>query len=86
MERTGRRTQQIRKAGYRASVRKSQFFLKETNRLGLEIDENGINENRNKVAAILDLKASEKTRDLKSFLGDIQYRRTDNKREVLKRM
>ena len=46
---------------------------KGTKWLGHEINENGIKPNEEKVEAILKLKAQENTKDLKSFLGAIQY-------------
>ena len=60
-------------AGYRAKERKSEFFLNKTKWLGHEIDETGIKPNKEKVKAILDLKHSENQKQLKSFLGAIQY-------------
>ena len=41
--------------------------------MGHEIDENGIKPNEEKVVAILKLKPPENTKELKSFLGAIQY-------------
>ena len=41
--------------------------------LGHEIGENGIKPNEEKVEAILKLKPPENTKELKSFLGTIQY-------------
>ena len=84
----------LEKAGYRASKKKSEFFMKETKWLGHEINENGIKPNEEKVEAILKLKAPENTKDLKSFLGAIQYmakflpklsERTDRLRKLLKK-
>ena len=63
----------LEKAGYRASKRKSEFFLKQTKLLGHEIDENGIKPNEEKVEAIQKLKSPNNTKELKSFLGAIQY-------------
>ena len=63
----------LEKAGYRESKRKSQFFINRTKWLGHEIDENGTQPNEEKVEAISKLKAPENTKDLKSFLGVIQY-------------
>ena len=60
-------------AGYRASEQKSEFFLNSTKWLGHEIDETGINPNKEKVKAILELKHPENQKQLKSFLGAIQY-------------
>ena len=86
--------EKLEKAGYRASKKKSEFFMKETKWLGHEINENGIKANEEKMEAILKLKASENTKDLKSFLGAIQYmakilpklsERTDRLRKLLKK-
>ena len=63
----------LEKTGYRASKKKSEFFMIETKWLGHEINENGIKPNEEKVEAIIELKAPENTKDLKSFLGAIQY-------------
>ena len=81
-------------AGYPASERKSEFFLKSTKRLGHEIDETGIKPNKEKVKAILELKHPENQKQLKSFLGAIQYlakflprlsEKTDRLRKLLKK-
>ena len=85
----------LEKAGYRASKKKSEFFMIETNWLGHEINENGIKPNGEKVEAILKLEAPEITKDLKSFPVAIQYmakflpklsERTDRWRKLLKKM
>ena len=84
----------MEKAGYRASKKKSEFFMNETTWLGHEINENGIKQNEEKVDAILKLKAPKNTKDLKLFLWDIQYlakflpklsERTDRLRKLLKK-
>ena len=81
-------------AGYRASERKSEFFLNRTKWLGHEIDETGIEPNEEKVKAIPELKHPENQKQLKSFLGAIQYlakflptlsERTERLRRLLKR-
>ena len=69
--------------------------MNETKWLGHEINENGIKPNEKKVEAIIKLKAPEKnTKDLKSFLGAIQYmakflpklsEQTDRLRKLLKK-
>ena len=53
----------LEKAGYRASKKKSEFFMKQTKWLGHEIDKNGIKPNEENVEAILKLN----TKELKSF-------------------
>ena len=63
----------LQDAGYRASKKKSELFMKKTIWLGNEIDENGIKSNTEKVKAILDLREPENTKQLKSFLGATQY-------------
>ena len=63
----------LKKAGYRASKKKSDFFMNKTKWLGHETNENGIKPNEEKVEAILNLKSPENTKDLKINLGAIQY-------------
>ena len=84
----------LENAGYRASERKSEFFLNKTQWLGHEIDEMGIKPNKEKVKAILELKHPENRKQLKSFLGAIQYlakflprlsERTERLRKLLKK-
>ena len=68
--------------------------MNQTKWLGHEIDENGIKPNEEKVKAILRLKPPENTKELKSFLGAIQFmakflpklsERTDKLRKLLKK-
>ena len=84
----------LEKAGYRASKRKSEFFLKRTKWLGHEIDENGIKPNEENVEAIQKMKSPNNTKELKQFLGAIQYlanflpklsEKTDRLRKLLKK-
>ena len=84
----------LENAGYRASKRNSEFFLNKTKWLGHEIDEMGIKPNKEKVKAILELKHPENQKQLKSFLGAIQYlakflprlsERTERLRKLLKK-
>ena len=84
----------LEKAGYRASEKNSEFFMKQTKWLGHEIDENGIKPNKAKVEAILKLNPQENTKELISFLRAIQYmdkflpklsERTDRLRNLLKK-
>ena len=63
----------LEKAGYRASKKESEFFMNRIKWLGHQIDESGIKPNEEKVEAILKLKSPENTKELKSFLGAIQY-------------
>ena len=64
------------------------------NWLGHDIDENGIKPNEEKVEAILKLEPPKNTKELKSFLGEIQYlakfllkrsERIDRLRKLLKK-
>ena len=84
----------LENAGYRASERKSEFFLNKTKGLGHEIDETGIKPNKEKIKKTLELKHSENHKQLKSFLGAIQYlamylprlsERTERLRRLLKK-
>ena len=84
----------LENAGYRASEKKSEFFQNKIKWLGHEIDEDGIKPNKEKVKAILDLKHPENPKQLKSFLGAIQYlakflpslsERTDKLQKLLKK-
>ena len=84
----------LEKAGYRASKRKSEFFINQTKWLGHEIDDNGIKPNEETVEATLRLKPPQNTKELKSFLGAIQYmekflpklsERTETLRKLLKK-
>ena len=63
----------LEKAGNRASKKKFEIFMNKTKRLGHQINENGTKPNEEKEETILNLKSPEKTKDLKSFLGAIQY-------------
>ena len=83
----------LEKAGYGASERKSEFFLKRTKWLGHEDNENGIKPKEEKVEAIQKLKSPNNTKELKSFLG-AQYlakflpklsEKTDRLRKLLKK-
>ena len=62
----------LEKAGYRASKRKMEVFMKQTKWLGHKIIENGLKPNEEKMKAILKLKPPNKTKELKSFLGPVQ--------------
>ena len=84
----------LEKAGYRASKKRSDFFKNRIKWLGHEIDENGRKPKEEKVEAILKLEPPKNTKELKSFLGAIQYmakflpklsERTDRLRKLLKK-
>ena len=63
----------LENAGYRSSEKKSEFFQNKMKWLGHEIDEDGIKPNKEKIKAMLDLKQPKNPKQLKSFLGAIQY-------------
>ena len=63
----------LENAGYRESERTSKFFQNKMKWLGQEIDENGIKPNKEKVKDTLDLKHPESPKQLKSFLGALQF-------------
>ena len=80
--------------GYKASKKKSKFYLKETVWLGHTIAQDGIRPNKEKTEAINKLNPPTNTKTLKSFLGAIQYfakfipnlsEKTDNMRQLLKK-
>ena len=82
------------KAVYRASKKKSEVFMNRIKWLGDEIDENGIKPNEENVEAILKLEPPKNMKELKLFLGAIQYmanflpklsERTDRLRKLLKK-
>ena len=82
----------LEKAGYRASKKKSEFFMNRIKWLGHEIDENGIKPNEKKIEAIQKLKPPENTKELKSFLGKDMAKflpklsgQTDRQRKLLKK-
>ena len=84
----------LEKTGYRARKKKSEFFMNSTKWPGHGIGENGIEPNEEKVEAIIKLKLSENTKNLKSFLAAIQYmakylpkflERSDRLRKLLKK-
>ena len=59
--------------GYKASKKKSKFYLKETVWLGHTIAQDGIRPNKEKTEAINKLNPPTNTKTLESFLGAIQY-------------
>ena len=54
----------LENTGYRASEKKSEFFLRKSSWLGHEIDETGITPNKEKLKAFLDLKHPESQKQL----------------------
>ena len=54
----------LENTGYRASEKKSEFFLRKSSWLGHEIDETGITPNKEKLKAFLDLKHPESQKKL----------------------
>ena len=63
----------LENAGYRLSESKSELFKTEIEWIGHKIDQNGIRPIQDKLLAIKNLKKPENKKELKSFLGAIQY-------------
>ena len=60
-------------AGYKLRLTKSEMFKSEIEWIGHRIDQNGIRPLQDKLQAISELKHPENQKELKSFLGAIQY-------------
>ena len=63
----------LENAGYRHSENKSEFFKSEIECVGHKIDQNGIRPLQDKLRAIQELEEPKNQKELKSFLGAIQY-------------
>ena len=63
----------IKNTGYRLSETKSKLFKTEIEWIGAKITQNGIRPLQDKVLAIKKLKEPKNEKELKSFLGTIQY-------------
>ena len=63
----------LEKTGYRLSEKKTEFFKSEVEWVGHKIDQNGIRPLQDKLKAIQELKEPKNEKELKSFLGAIQY-------------
>ena len=63
----------LENAGYRLSENKTEFFKSEIEWVGHKIDQNGIRPLQDKLKAIQELKEPKNEKELKSFLGAIQY-------------
>ena len=84
----------LENAGYRLSKTKSEFFKTEIEWIGHRIDQVEIRPLQDKLLAIKDLKQPNNEKELKSFLGAIQYlskyidnlsAQTDSLRQLLKK-
>ena len=84
----------LENAGYRLSEGKSEFFKTEIEWIGHKIDQNGIRPLQDKLLAMKNLKQPNNEKELKSFLGAIQYlslyidnlsAQTDSLRQLLKK-
>ena len=84
----------LENAGYRLSGNKSEFFKSEIEWIRHKIDQNGIRPLQDKLMAIKNLKQPNNEKELKSFLGAIQYlskyidnlsAQTDSLRQLLKK-
>ena len=63
----------LEKAGYRLHPNKCEFFKQETEWIGHKIDQNGIRPLQDKLEAITKIEIPKNEKELKSFLGAIQY-------------
>ena len=63
----------LENAGYRLSENKTEFYKTEIEWVGHKIDQNGIRPLQDKLKAIQELKEPKNEKELKSFLGAIQY-------------
>ena len=63
----------LENAGNRQSENKTDFFKSEIEWVGHKIDQNGIRPSQDKLEAIQELKEPKNEKELKSFLGAIQY-------------
>ena len=63
----------LENTGYRLSGSKSELFKTEIEWIGQTIDRNGIRPLQDKLLAIKELKEPKTEKELKSFLGAIQY-------------
>ena len=63
----------LENAGYRASSEKSNLFKKEIDCLGCNISEKGIKPKIAKTEAILAIEPPKKLKEIRSFLGSVQY-------------
>ena len=84
----------LENAGYRLSEGKSEFYKTEIEWIGHKIDQNGIRPLQHKLLARKNLKHPNNEKELKSFLGAIQYlskyidnlsAQTDSLRQLLKK-
>ena len=65
--------EKLGKAGYRLHPNKCEFFKKETEWIGHRIDQNGIRPSQDKLEAITKIEKPKNEKELKSFLGAMQY-------------
>eukprot|EP00804_Cyclotella_cryptica_P010628 CCRYP_005447-RA/>CCRYP_005447-RA protein AED:0.38 eAED:0.38 QI:60/-1/0/1/-1/0/1/0/153 len=65
----------LRKAGLRINARKSSFCTFETEYLGYTLTRTGIKPQQKKVQAILAISSPKNVKDLRKFLGMVQYYR-----------
>ena len=84
----------LENAGYRLSENKTEFLKSEEEWVRHKIDQNGIRPLQDKLKAIQELKEPKNEKELKSFLGAIQYlskyienlsAQTDLLRQILKK-
>jgi len=67
--------QRLRRAGLKINAEKSSFFSPEIEYLGYLLTKEGIKPVQNKIQAVLDLQAPTTLKELRSFLGMVQFYR-----------
>ena len=68
-----RETKKLEQAGYRLNPKKCEFYKKEIEWVGHKIDQQGIRPLEDKLKAITKINIPKNEKELKSFLGAIQY-------------
>ena len=59
--------------GYRLSEKKTELFKQQIEWIGHQINQEGIRPTQDKLESIKQLQVPKTQRELKSFLGDVQY-------------
>ena len=63
----------LEKQGYKASFKKYKLFEKKATWCGFAIDEKGISPKEDKVAAVVKINPPKTLKEVKSFIGSVQY-------------
>ncbi len=63
----------LEKKGYNASLKKSKLFEKKATWCGFAIDDKGKSPKEDKVAAVMKINPPKTLKEVKSFVGSVQY-------------